>query len=100
MSNMTTAKNVAIVAGKKIKETYSISGDGTDFDIDNNVIRKVIELDLSIGTTCGDMPRGLAKNSSIAKWKNIDESEYKLLDGVVVCDNFRNGTEAWLVLFE
>ncbi len=54
----------------------------------------------SYGVLCGDEPVALlnTRGRRIAKWKNIDPSEYPLLDGMLVSDDFRDGNVS-LVLF-
>ena len=45
------------------------------------------------GSMCGNEPIGFAKGTDyIAKWRNIDRSEYPKLDGVIVSDDFREGS--------
>jgi hypothetical protein len=48
-----------------------------------------------------DYPRALSfKAEYIAKWTNISWREYCKLDGVVLCEDNRDGNKAYIVLFD
>jgi hypothetical protein len=45
-----------------------------------------------VGTMCGHEPIGIARDVGyIAKWINLDYSDKKLLDGIIISDDFREG---------
>jgi len=92
---------VSKLVGKKIAQVIDIEAVGgkDDFAITHAYEKKVSELGYNIGWMCGDLPRALAKNMDIAKWYNIPESHYHLMEGVVLCDDGRNGSSAKIVIF-
>ncbi len=54
----------------------------------------------SVGSMQRDAYRALAKGDiSMAKWHNIEESEYPRIDGLMVSHDFREGS-ATVILFE
>jgi hypothetical protein len=49
----------------------------------------------SYGSNCAGAPIGILKGEyNIAKWKNLSAAEKNLLHGVMVSDDFREGTIA------
>ena len=53
----------------------------------------------NVGSMCRDMPIALSKEAEyIAKWRNIDPSEYLLLGGVLLSDDFREGSVLFVEL--
>ena len=86
--------------GKTVKDVIKVTSDGSDFSITNEVALQANELGFEIGPMCGDEPRALAKSDCyIAKWKNIPRSDYPKMDGFVICEDSRNGKEAYIVSF-
>lgn len=87
------------LSGKKNFEMLTVTADGFPFAIEDAIDDKVRALGYNIGIMCGDDPRALSKSALyIAKWRNIPSTDYPMLDGVVFCDDFRNGVEATIVL--
>ena len=95
------AEQIATQAGKTVKETIIVTAKAgnDDFAINNAIKDKVAEMGYDIGTMQRDDPRGLAKNTDIEKWRNIPMSQYPRLEGVVLCDDNRNGGEGAIILF-
>lgn len=47
----------------------------------------------TVGPMCCNEPIGFAKDMDyIAKWRNIDPSDYPRLNGVIISDDFREGS--------
>ena len=94
---------IAGIAGKSVKEIIPIESDGSTFSITSAYEKKVKSMGYKIGSMCRSAPRALAKEGSvdyIAKWYNIGREDYDLMDGVVLCDDNRNGKEAVIAIFE
>jgi len=94
-------EQISEVVGKKVAQVIEVTaiGDKDDFAITRAYENKVKELGYDIGSMARDMPRALAKNTSIAKWYNIPRSEYPRIEGVVLCKDQRNGSSAEIVIF-
>jgi hypothetical protein len=85
---------------REVTQEIEVSSDGSDFSIVDAYDAKIKELGLTMGPMCGDLPRALSKKDCyIAKWINIGQKEYPKLDGVVLCEDNRNGTQAVIALF-
>jgi len=98
-----TVNDIIVTAGKKIGSIIHIEGTGEDFDVNTRAERKCKELGFTVGTMQRDEVRGLADANRIRvieKWRNISSKDYCRLDGVLVSDDFRNGRDAYIVLFE
>jgi len=94
------AKSIASFAKKNIKDVIKLTSAGSTFSINAAIESKVKELGYNIGSMCKDMPRALSSSAEyIAKWYNIDVREYSRLDGITMCKDNRNGTEAYIVIF-
>ena len=103
--NMTKiAEKIATIAGKKIIDSMVFHGTpipndpdekSEDFSAHSDAEHYLTERGYTIGSMCRDEPIGFAKDVAyIARWRNIDESEYSGLDGVIICDRglgFREG---------
>jgi len=92
------AYEVACAARKTIKSFMVFPSTGTSeekaFDAVIKAEKYVVENGYQYGSMCGDMPIAIANDSVeyIAKWRNIDPSEYSKMHGVMVCNpDFRNG---------
>lgn len=98
---MTKTQKVMLgLINRQASQQIEVVADGSDFSISHACEAKINELGLTTGPMCGDLPRALSKNDCyIAKWINIPVSDYGRLDGVVLCDDNRNGTVATIVLF-
>jgi len=95
------AESVANTALKHIKNVIKITSDGSDFSICYVYEKKVKELGYKIGSMCSDMPRALSKTAEyISKWRNISVDEYFKMEGITMCKDNRNGTEAYIIIFE
>lgn len=106
------ANRIAEIAGKKVLKadrwdggiSYDADNDDFAFDVINEAERFLKEQGYAIGSMCRDEPMAFAKAdkvSYIAKWRNIDENEYPMMDGVLLCDErgFRNPKEVFAVYF-
>ena len=100
MSTIAEAKEIAKRAGKTVGKITPFKGK-EDFEAVDIARDSVKKMGLKVGTMCGDEPMGLAPESFryIAKWKNINSEEYVKLNGVIVSENFRNGADVIVVLF-
>jgi hypothetical protein len=92
---------VSVLVGKSVKEVINVMAVGgkDDFAITHSYEKKVKELGYDIGSMARDMPRALAKNTDIEKWYNIPLSDYPRIEGVVLCNDGRNGDSAKIVIF-
>lgn len=87
--------------GKEIDRVIPVTSDGSTFSISRAYEKAAKELGYNIGSMCRDEPRALSKVASyIAKWYNIPRSDYPKMEGVVLCDDSRDGNEATIVLFK
>lgn len=93
-------KEVSELVGKKVDRIIKVKGDGTDFNIAYKYEEEVKKLGYDIGSMARDMPRALAKDTDIAKWYNISTEEYPRIEGVVLCEDNRNGKTAQIVIFK
>ena len=102
------AEEVASRVGKKIKEIIPIKvavrpAEEDTFLVTHAYEDKVKEMGYRMGSMQRSAPRALGsadKFDYIAKWHNIGSEDYDLLEGVVLCDDNRNGSEAEIVIFE
>jgi hypothetical protein len=88
--------------GKKTrKEVIEVTSDGSTFSIVDAYTKVLVDRGLNYGSMAGDYPRALSfKAEYIAKWTNISWREYCKLDGVVLCEDNRDGNKAYIVLFD
>jgi len=98
------AEQVAQLVGKKIAKIIKVKvkpkKDET-FSVCYAYEKKVKALGYQIGSMARSEPRALGKGFDyIAKWYNIGREDYPLIEGVVLCDDNRNGKEAEIVIFE
>ena len=73
------------------------------FAINSKVELMMTELNMTLGTMQRDSPRGIANANrirSIAKWHNISRQDRSRLDGFVLCEDNRDGNEAFICLFK
>jgi hypothetical protein len=86
-------------SGKVVKEIVTVYSDGSDFSIAGTYGNRVNEMGYIIGPMCGGEPCALSKTANyIAKWKNIPICDYPKMDGVVLCEDGREGKEAHIVI--
>lgn len=86
--------------GKQPKAAYWAYANGEDFEISHAVEQLATSHGFHIGSLCCDAPRALSRTRPrIAKWWNIGREDYPKLDGVMLCDDYRNGTVAVIVVF-
>ena len=97
-------EKIAVKVGRPIGSIIKIEGTGEDFDINTRAETKCKELGFKVGTMERDKPRALKSTYDqvdlIGKWCNIPVEAYPAMDGILVCDDFRNGFLAYIVLFE
>jgi len=95
-----TAKEVAHDLGKQIAKTELIKGRGESFTAYTDVKNK-LKKKYTIGSMEGRYPIGFAdkKYKYVSKWSNINIEDKKLLNGIIVSDDFRNG-DALIVYFK
>lgn len=84
--------NKDVNTGRQIQFAVYFEPDGTFGAITNARTWLKLEGDYVIGSMQGDAPIGFARGVGyIAKWRNINPSEWKELDGVLISDDFREG---------
>lgn len=94
-------EHIVRLTGKQVDQTIPITSNKETFAIDRAVSLMLGALDLHMGPMCGNEPRALSKNAVyIAKWRNIPSEDYKKMNGVVICEDWRDGTEAFIVLLK
>jgi hypothetical protein len=78
--------------GHEIESVEEISILGT-FESVNEAIRILKDRGYEIGSMSGSQPIGFAKGYGyIAKWYNLSKSDIEKLDGVIISDDFREGS--------
>ena len=96
-------KSISKHAQKNVGSIIHIQASGETFSIATAVENKVDQLGLNIGSMESSEPRALAdaqRVKYIAKWRNIDHEDYPQMDGFVLCSDYRDGTDAYIILFE
>jgi hypothetical protein len=87
------AKQIAEKAGKKILRSFTFEGNNKDFEAIGKAEKWCADNKYIVGSMCRGEPIGIALESDcsyIAKWRNIDPSEYSGLGGVIIThDNMR-----------
>lgn len=103
---MKTVKEYCTSVGRSAAIVYKVEGelhpkdDDNAFEVAGMVEEQAVKLGFKIGPLCMDEPRAMsAKADYIAKWWNIPPSDYPKMDGMAVCDDWRNGTEAMIIIF-
>lgn len=89
--------------GRYVGLIIYVTSDGSDFSICRAYEEKIQQLNLTLGSMERDNPRGLANRdriTSISKWGNIPDEAMGSLDGFVLCEDNRNGTQAFICLLE
>lgn len=79
--------------GKKIIKTQEVSKEGTFESI--NEAENILKNKYTIGVMQINNPIGFAdkkKYGRISKWANMNSDEHALLNGVIISDDFRNGS--------
>lgn len=85
-------------SGMRVEDIVPVTSDGSAFSIADAYAAKAKEMGFNIGSMCGDEPRALSKEATfIAKWRNIPSSDYSKLGGVILCEDGRDGKEAFIV---
>lgn len=85
------------IGHKPLRAWYVYAG-GSDFEISHAAEACAREQGFNIGPMEGSYPRALSRRAKyIAKWSNIPRSEFPKIEGLILCDDFRNGTEAVVV---
>ena len=75
------------------------SGDDNAFVAIGEAEKLATAYGYQIGSMCRNEPIALAKNANyIAKWKNINSDEWPKIEGLLLSDDFRNGS-VYLVEF-
>lgn len=78
--------------GHEIESVEEISVSGT-FESVNEAMRILKERGYEIGSMSAQQPIGFAKGFDyIAKWYNLNKSDIKKLDGVLISNDFREGS--------
>jgi hypothetical protein len=92
-------ETVRILSGKVVKEIVTVYADGQPFSIAGAYESRARGLGYGIGSMCMDEPRALSKTADyIAKWRNIPICDYPKMEGVVLCEDGRDGKEAHIVI--
>lgn len=74
-----------------VKATKTFTGKES-FDAVNAAREYAKKLGYNIGSMCSDAPIALAKGMDyIAKWYNIDRSEWPRIQGLLLSEDFRDG---------
>ena len=91
---------IAEAAGKYIGQVIYVTDSSNEtFGISRKYEEVVQKLGMNIGSMEGTSPRGIAPNASIAKWGNIDRRDRARLAGFILCDDNREGYEAFVCLY-
>lgn len=91
MSSRKDAEEIAAATGRKAVPFASFSGT-EDFEAINQARDYMDDRGYYVGPMCCDEPMACSKESTyVAKWRNIDRSEWPKIDAVIVSENFRNG---------
>lgn len=78
-------------SGRPVKERKTFYEKGT-FNSMYRAKEWLSENGYSYGSTARDLPIGLMKGDfEISKWYNLDDSDIKELDGVMISNDFREG---------
>lgn len=78
--------------GHEIESVEEIAISGT-FESVNEAIRILKERGYEIGSMSAQQPIGFAKGYDyISKWYNLNKSDIKKLDGVLISNDFREGS--------
>lgn len=92
---------VAKQIGKAVKTIHIVNGNGKTFSTSTAAEKKVKELGYDKGSMCRNEPIAIGKNFGyIAKWYNIGSDEYNKIEGIMLCNDWREGNEAAVVIFE
>ena len=80
--------------GREVVKKVNIKVDGT-FSSVYEAEKQLRELGYTIGSMCGGEPIGFAcgeKYNYISKWYNMNRDEHSLLDGVMISNDWREGS--------
>ena len=80
--------------GRDVVKKVNVKVEGT-FKSVYEAEKQLRELGYRIGSMSGGQPIGFAcgeKYSYISKWYNMDRDEHNLLDGVMISDDWREGS--------
>lgn len=80
--------------GREVVKSVNVKVEGT-FKSVYEAEKQLRELGYSIGSMCGGEPIGFAcgeKYDYISKWYNMTGAEHNLLDGVMVSNDWREGS--------
>jgi hypothetical protein len=80
--------------GREVVKRVNVKVEGT-FSSVSEAEKQLRELGYRIGSMCGGEPIGFAcgeKYEYIAKWRNIDPSDRNKVDGVMISDDWREGS--------
>ena len=95
-----TPESAAALCGKKVKEIINFPATGETFVAFRTAEAKAKELGYDVGSMSRDEPIAFARNCEyIAKWYNISHYEYPRIEGVLLSEDFRDGS-VQLVIFE
>lgn len=91
MSSRKDAIEIAEATGRKAVPFASFSSTEY-FEAINQARNYMNDRGYYIGAMCQDEPMACStKANHIAKWRNIDRSEWPLVEAVIVSNNMRNG---------
>ena len=80
--------------GREVIKKVNIKVEGT-FSSVSEAEKQLREMGYRIGSMSGGQPIGFAcgeKYNYISKWYNMNTDEHNLLDGVMISDNWREGS--------
>lgn len=80
--------------GREVVKSVNVKVEGT-FSSHYEAEKQLREMGYSIGSMCGGEPIGFAcgeKYDYISKWYNMTGAEHNLLDGVMVSNDWREGS--------
>lgn len=86
---MKTRKDFETLLGKKLPFSLTFEATGEDFGAMAEAEAYLKRTGYSVGSMQSGAPIGLAKGDAfISKWRNLGD-DVKMLDGVLISDNFR-----------
>lgn len=91
--------SAVVRSGKTVSKIteVTVSEEASTFSIHTEMCKQAHKMGYDYGSMCGDLPIALARNSSIEKWRNIPTSDMPKIEGLMVCEDFRESKAGYIV---
>jgi len=100
MSSLKDVKEIAASTNRKYDLMFSVDS-SKDFEAVNKAIKYMQDQGYNIGSMQREAPIACSKHAGyIAKWRNIDRSEWDRVEAVIVSNDMRNGPNVSVYKFE